>query len=263
MNTNALTTTTTATTRDGDDRGAEALEGATARRSGGAASRGGRRGACRSGSWTACGCRPGRPAALAGGPTCVGFGQGWCSVLRRRSPVGRSPSRAGHGRACAPRRVAAPRGRRSPFRRRRASGAQGSLSQPRTSGRVRPKNSRPARSAAISAPPAGRRGAASGTAGSVSVDRPEREPARRLLALEHERRREDRVREQDHRHDPDRGDRRADRLVDDPAQGQPEQAEDEERVAEEDADAAGHRAQLLEHGRDHAIGRRRGRAGRP
>ena len=46
---------------------------------------------------------------------------------------------------------------------------------------------------------------------------------------------------------PGQGDRRADRLVHDPAQRQADEAQDQEGIAEEDADAGGHRAKLGEH----------------
>ena len=152
VNTNALTATTTTDHGDDDDRGAEALAGATARRSGGAASRGGRRGACPVGLVDGLALRPRRcrPVGAPGGDASFGFGQGRCSTCcsgdRRRVDRRRAPAVA--ARALARRVASPPDARRRPGRGSAAlSRAQGSFSQSRTSGRVSPKNSRPARTA--------------------------------------------------------------------------------------------------------------------
>ena len=89
--------------------------------------------------------------------------------------------------------------------------------------------------------------ASSSTAGIVRLASPMAKPARRLLALEHERRREDRVGEQDHDDHAQRADRRGDRLVHDEPQAEPEAGEDQERVDQEEADAARHRADARDH----------------
>ena len=84
----------------------------------------------------------------------------------------------------------------------------------------------------------------------------ERQSASRLLALDHERGREDRVGEEDHRHETGKAHRRGDRLVDDETQGRANQEQDAEGVQKEETDTAGHLANALEH-RAHAIAQAR------
>ena len=79
--------------------------------------------------------------------------------------------------------------------------------------------------------------ASSRTAGTVRLANP----------LEHERRREDRVRQQHHDDDPERADRCRDRLVHDEAQAQPDPGQDQEGVDEEEADTTGHAPDTLDH----------------
>jgi len=70
----------------------------------------------------------------------------------------------------------------------------------------------------------------------------------RLLALQHERRREDRVRQEDHRQQPLEADRHVHRQLDDPRQGDADGREDDQCIDEEQADAAGHRHDRADHG---------------
>ncbi len=76
----------------------------------------------------------------------------------------------------------------------------------------------------------------------------ERQAAGRLLALEDERGGEDGVGEEDHDHDPLEADRGRDGGVDDGAQADADAGQDQQGVGEEQADAAGHRADSVEHG---------------
>ena len=67
------------------------------------------------------------------------------------------------------------------------------------------------------------------TAGMIRLARPEGQAAGRLLALQDEGRREDRVGEQDHDEDAERADRGGDGLVDDEPQAEPDPDQDERR----------------------------------
>ena len=196
----------------------------------------------------------GAPVAPRAGVRCSGA-SGWEWVTggapgrRSAAPSGTGGRRTARGPRCSAKGSAPGAGARDARQAGRLrSPGYGSLSQARTSGRVRPKNSSTARIATMTAAMGWAASSASGIAGSVSVDSPRARRAARLLALQDQRRREDRVGQQHHHHHAGQGDRRADRLVHHPAEREADEPEHEEGIAEEDADAAGHRAELAEHG---------------